>query len=162
MKTFQTCLIILALSAIVISCEKDDEDFTQVSAFEKALHDEVNKYRASQGLSELVLQFIMVKEAQAHAVGRANGTITEEGVIADMNERWHTVESKLGVNNISNKAQISSQITNQTAAEVVAEWASHPDGRSLLEGEYTQSGPGIGTTSDGRTYIMHMFCKWTE
>ena len=162
MKTFQTCLIILAMSAIVISCEKDDEDFTQVSAFENALHNEVNKYRASEGLSELALQFIMVKEAQAHAVGRANGTIAEEDAAADMNERWHTVESKLGVNNISNEAQISSQITTQTAAEVVAAWAANPDGKALLEGDYTLSGPGIGTTSDGRTYIMHMFCKWTE
>jgi len=162
MNTFRTCILILAMGALIISCEKDDEDFTQVSAFENELHKEVNKYRVSQGLSELALQFVMVKESQAHARGRANGSITEEGATADMNERWHTVESKLGVNNISNKAQIASQITTQTAAEVVAEWAANPDGKELLEGDYTISGPGIGTTSDGRTYIMHMFCKWTE
>jgi len=153
--------MILAMGTIVLSCEKD-EDFTQVSAFEKALHDEVNKYRAAQGLNELVLQFIMVKEAQAHAVGRANGSISEADADADINERWHTIEGKLGVNNVSNEATISWQITTQSAAEVVAEWAANPDGKKLLEGEYTQSGPGIGTTSDGRTYILHMFCKWTE
>jgi len=162
MKTFRTCILILAMSAIVVSCEKDDEDFTQVSAFENELHKEVNKYRVSQGMSELVLQFVMVKEAQAHARGRANGSISEETALGDIKERWNTVEDKLGAANISNEQSISSQITTQTAAEVVAEWASHPDGRNLLEGDYTQSGPGIGTTSDGRTYILHMFCKWTE
>ncbi len=149
------------MSAVMVSCEKDD-DFTQVSAFEKALHDEVNNYRVSQGLDELVLQFVMVKEAQEHSIGRANGSISEADADADIRERWHTIEGKLGVNNISNEATISWQITTQTAAEVVAAWAADPNGKALLEGNYTQSGPGIGTTSDGRTYILHMFCKWTQ
>lgn len=151
--------MILALSTIVISCEKDD-DFTQVSAFENALHTEVNKYRTSEGLNDLVLQFIMVKEAQSHAIGLANGSITDP--TGDMNERWHTVESKLGVNNISNKAQISYQTDVQDAAAVVAAWAADSVGQIILKGDYTQSGPGVGQTSDGRIYIMHMFCKWSE
>lgn len=154
-------MIILALVAIVISCEKDD-DFTKVTVFEKALHDEVNSYRKSQGLEELVLQFVMVKEAQAHAKGRANGSISDADVEDDINERWHTIEGKLGVNNVSNEWAIQSQITTQTAAEVVAVWVANEDLKEILEGNLTQSGPGIGITSDGRTYILHMFCKWTE
>ncbi len=154
-------MMILLLGAIFPSCEKNDE-FTQVSAFENALHNEVNKYRQSQGLNELVLQFIMVKEAQAHAVGRANGSITEADVYSDMMTRWHTVEGKLGVPNVSNETFISSEIMTSTAAEVVASWAADSIGKIILEGDYTQSGPGTGTTSDGRTYIMHMFCKWSE
>ena len=151
--------MILALSTIAISCEKD-EDFTQVSAFENALHAEVNKYRTSEGLNDLVLQFIMVKEAQGHTIGLANGSITDP--TGDMNERWHTVESKLGVNNISNKAHISYQTDVQDAAAVVAAWAADSVGQIILKGDYTQSGPGVGQTSDGRIYIMHMFCKWSE
>jgi uncharacterized protein YkwD len=162
MKTVRTCLIIFALSIIAVTCKKDDEDFTQVSAFEKALHDEVNNYRATQGLNQLTLQFIMVKEAQAHARGRANGTISAADVQSDMMTRWNTVGSKLGVPNVSNEAYISTQITTQTAAEVVAAWAADSVGKIILDGDYTQSGPGTGTTSDGRTYIMHMFCKWTK
>ncbi len=161
MKTIRTCIMILAMSALILSCEKDD-DFTNVSAYEKALHDEVNNYRVSQGLNELVLQFVMVKEAQDHAKGRANGSISEDDANDDINERWHTIEGKLGVNNISNEATISWQITTETAAEVVAAWVADPNGKALLEGDYTQSGPGIATTSDGRTYILHMFCKYTN
>ena len=121
MKTHRAYILILALSVIVISCEKNEE-FTQVGVYEQQLHDEVNKYRASQGLNELVLQFVMVKEAQLHAIGRANGSITQENAVADINERWHTIESKLGVNNVSNEWAIQTQITTQSAAEVVAEW----------------------------------------
>lgn len=162
MKTIRTSILILALSTILITCEKDD-DFTQVSAFENELHNEVNKYREAENLNEqLVLQFVMVKEAQAHSIGRANGSISEQDVTADMNERWQTVENKLGVNQVSNEAYFSSQITTQTAAEVVAAWAADSIGQIILKGDYTQSGPGIGMTSDGRTYIMHMLCKWTE
>ena len=161
MKTHRAYILILVLGIIAISCEKDEE-FTQVSVFEQQLHDEVNKYRAEQGLNELVLQFVMVKEAQAHAIGRANGSISEENAIADINERWHTVESKLGVNNVSNEWTIRMQITTETAAQVVAAWAANPDIKEILDADLTQSGPGVGTTSDGRTYILHMFCKWTE
>ena len=161
MKTLRTYILIFAMSTILVSCEKDD-DFTQVSAFENELHNEVNKYRKAEGLKELVLQFVMVKEAQSHSIGRANGSISDSDAAADMNERWHTVESKLGVNNVSNKAYVSAQIMTQTAAEVVVAWAADSIGQIILEGDYTQSGPGIGTTSDGRTYIMHMFCKWSE
>ena len=161
MKTLRTCIMILALSSFVISCEKN-EDFTQVSAFENQLHNEVNKYRVSAGKEELVLQFIMVKEAKAHAVGRANGTISDADAAADMEIRWHTVEEKLGVPNVSNESYLSMQITTQTAAEVVAIWAADSLGKIILEGDLTQSGPGTGTTSDGRTYIMHMLCKWTQ
>jgi uncharacterized protein YkwD len=161
MKTHRTYILILILAIIVISCEKD-EDFTQVSVFEKQLHDEVNKYRTSQGLNELVLQFVMVKEAQAHAAGRANGSITQENAGGDINERWHTIESKLGVNNVSNEWAIQAQITTQSAAEVVAEWVDNPEIKEILEDDFTQSGPGVGTTSDGRTYILHMFCLWSE
>jgi uncharacterized protein YkwD len=162
MKAIRISIVILALGAIVVSCEKNNDEFTQVSAFEKALHDEVNKYRASMGLNELVLQFIMVKEAKNHAIGRANGSISEADAEADIKQRWHTVEGKLGVTNISNESTIEWQITTQTAAETVAEWTSSPEGRALIESDFTQSGPGTGTTSDGRTYILHMFCKWSE
>ena len=153
--------MILALGAIVTSCEKDD-DFTQVSAFESQLHNELNNYRKGKGLSELVLQFVMVKEAQEHAVGWANGSINQDNYIADIEQRWHNVEGKLGVANISNERTILTQITTQTAAEVVAEWAVDSTFASWMEEDLTQSGPGTGTTSDGRTYIVHMLCKWEE
>ena len=160
MRTLRTCIMILALGSIALSCEKDD-DFTQVSAFENALHNEVNKYRKDNGFEkDLVLQYIMVKEAQAHAVGLANGSITDPS--ADMNERWQTVENKLGVNNISNEAYFSYQTNTEDAAAVVAALAADSVGLIILKGDYTQSGPGVGKTSDGRIYIMHMLCKYTN
>ncbi len=162
MKTVRIFIWISAISLLLVGCKKENDDFVQVSVFEKALHDEVNAYRASKGLNELVLQFIMVKEAKEHANGRANGSISDEDAAGDINERWYTIEGKLGVNNISNEAYITSQITTQTAAEVVAAWASDSIGRLILEADYTQSGPGTGMTSDGRTYILHLFCKYTE
>jgi uncharacterized protein YkwD len=160
MKTLRTFIMILAMSLIAISCEKD-EDFTQVSSFENALHNEVNEYRKGQGFeNDLVLQFIMVKEAQDHANGLANGSITDPA--GDINERWHSVESKLGVNNISNKANFSYQTDSQDAAAIVASWAADSIGHIILNSDLTQSGPGVGITSDGRIYIMHMLCKWSE
>ncbi len=49
MKTIRTIVTILALAAIVVSCEKDDEDQIHISAFEDQLHKAVNDYRDFRG-----------------------------------------------------------------------------------------------------------------
>lgn len=159
MKTLTTFILVFALGAIMISCEKN-EDFTQVSTYEKALHDEVVAYRASQGLGNLVLQFVMVKEAQNHSVDLANGTRTDP--LVGLENRYTTILDKLVlVQNqpYANHATIFSTVTNLSAKEVVESWAEDSAIAVIMKGDFTQSGPGIGNTSDGRTYITHMFLK---
>jgi uncharacterized protein YkwD len=170
MKTIRTIFTILVLASVLFSCKKNDDDL-HITAFEDQLHKAVNNYRKSEGLNELAHNFdVLSRESKGHAEGRANGSIPDNFVENDMNERWHTVADKLGVNNVTNQAHISSIYTGditaanaaEVAAAVVAAWASNPSGREILKGEYTIHGPGEGKTSDGRTYIMHMFCKFTN
>jgi uncharacterized protein YkwD len=155
---------------MTLSCEKD-EDFLRITAFENELHEAVNNYRTSNGLNELAHNFdILSREAKAHAQGRASGNISESQVQDDMEERWATVWDKLGINNVSNESYISAEIqdpitvdnASQIAAAVVDLWASDTIGEIILKGDYTIHGPGEGKTSDGRTYIMHMFCKFEQ
>ncbi|KKK63948.1 hypothetical protein LCGC14_2989140 [marine sediment metagenome] len=154
------------MGAITISCEKDD-DFTQVSAFENALYTEVNKYRKDQGFEkDLILQFIMVKEAQDHANGLANGSITDPA--GDINERWHTVESKLGVNNISNKANFSYQTDTQDAAAIVAAWPRRRPASVAASGGCSSTTPAASDNGAscrlpvgcGRL-LSRLFRRWT-
>ena len=170
MKTVRTIISILALSAILFSCEKK-EDNISITAFEDQLHKAVNNYRSAAGLNSLTHNFdILSKESKAHAAGRANGTIADDKVYEDIQQRWHTIEGKLGVNNVSNEQYlpaivlepITSANAGSVAAAVVNLWAADSIGKIILEGDYTIHGPGEAKTSDGRTYIMHLLCKFTQ
>ncbi len=170
MRTIRTIITILALVAVSISCDKDNDDI-HITGFEDQLHKAVNEYRVARGLNELAHNFdVLSRESKAHAEGRANGSIADNMIQNDMNERWHTVDDKLGVNNVTNQANMGSIVTGDIttgnaasiAAQVVANWADNPSGKVLLEGDYTIHGPGEGKTSDGRTYVMHMMCKFTN
>ena len=170
MRTIRTIVTILTLAAVLVSCKKNDDDL-HITGFEDQLHKAVNDYRTSRGLNALAHNFdILSKEAKAHAEGRANGTILENMIQNDMNERWHTVDDKLGVNNVTNQAHMGSTVQGDItggnaaaiAAQVVAQWAENASGKAILEQEATIHGPGEGKTSDGRTYIMYMICKFTN
>ncbi len=151
-----TALAILGLVS-TWSCKKDDDDFTRVTAFEKAIHDEVNDHRVSQGLNELVLQFVMVKEAKIHSEKMANGEI--ELGYETIEDRFDVVKDKLGG---TNYGALVSYTRNQTAEELVASWIADTSYVKVLEGEYTQSGPGTAQASDGGTYVTHMFLNIPE
>lgn len=171
MKTIRSILTILALAAITISCEKKDDDFLQITDFERKLHAAINNYRTGASLNELTHDYNVVsRESKGHSEGRANGTITDEMVGDDLNQRWQNIENKFGVNNVSNPAILLSMVTGdinsgnsaEVAASLVADWAADADTREDLEGDYTLVGPGEGRTSDGRTYVTIIFCKFEQ
>lgn len=170
MRTIKTIITIFALAAIVVSCEKDDDNL-HITDFERKIHIAINDYRKAVSLNELTHDYNVVsRESKGHSEGRANGTITDETASGDLNQRWQNIENKFGVNNVSNPAILLSLITGDTnsgtaaevAADLVAGWAENPDTREDLEGDYTLVGPGEGRTSDGRIYITVIFCKFEQ
>ncbi len=170
MKTIRTASLIFAICVIAISCEKKDNDL-HISAFEDQLHKAVNAYRDTAGFNILAHNFdVLSREAKAHAKGRADGSISESDVYADMEERWIRVYDKWGIGNVSNhrnlRGTVTGEITSLNVVEVAAglvhAWASDSIGRSILEGDYTVHGPGESKASDGTTYVMHMMCKFNQ
>ena len=170
MRTIRTIITLLALAAIVLSCEKKDDQI-HITVFEDQLHKAVNAYRDSAGLSTLSHNFdVLSKESKGHAEGRANGSISENQVYDDMEDRWIRVYDKWGINNVSNHKVLSGIVTGEinslnaaaVAKDMVRIWASDPEGKIRLEGDYTVHGLGEAKASDGRTYIMHMMCKFQQ
>jgi uncharacterized protein YkwD len=137
------------IALICQTCKKDD-DFYHISAYEENLHQSVNEYRKSQGLNELVLQPVMVIEAQANSVDWKNGGDPSSGLQA----RFETVIEKLGG---TSYGAITSMVYNLPPDSVVHYWSVDSIANDILLGEYTQSGPGVATGSDNKIYITHMF-----
>ena len=145
-------MMIVTVFLAVPSCN-EDEEFTHVSAFEKKLHDLVNEYRTSQGLNELVLQFVMVKEAQAHSTEWAAGNLGEDPT-QGLTDRFLTIKDKIGGTNTN---AILSVFGDVPADTIVNYWINDADMRTVLKGEYTQSGPGVARDNEGLVYVTHMF-----
>jgi uncharacterized protein YkwD len=141
--------LILLFVIICISCKKDDEWY-HITAYEENLHRYVNEYRKSQGKNELVLQYVMVVEAQGHSKDwEASGD-----PVTGLQERFKTVIEKIGG---TNSAAITSIAYNLPPDSVVNRWIADTSIRAILLDVYTQSGPGIAEGDDNAIYITHMF-----
>lgn len=142
-------ILVLIIASVCHTCKKDD-DFYHISAYEENLHYYVNEYRTSKGLNELVLQPVMVIEAQANSVDWKNGGDPSSG----LQSRFESVIEKLGG---TSYGAITSIVNNLSPDSVVHYWQSDTVVNPILLGEYTQSGPGIARGSDDEIYITHMF-----
>jgi uncharacterized protein YkwD len=141
--------LIIIILIICISCKKDD-DWYHISAYEENLHRYVNEFRASQGKSQLVLQPIMVVEAQGNSKDwRKSGDCS-----AGLQERFENVIEKIGG---TNYGVITSIAYNLTPDSVVNTWIADSTCRAILLNDYTQSGPGISKGDNNAIYITHMF-----
>ena len=141
--------LILIIVTICLTCKKDD-DWYHITAYEEQLHKCVNEFRKSKGKNELVLQFVMVVEAQGHSKDWKNSG----DPVAGLQERFDEVIEKIGG---TNYGAITSLVYNLPPDSVVNRWIADSSARAILLDVYTQSGPGIAEGDNNARYITHMF-----
>ena len=150
----RTLLTICLVGIIVLSCKKD-EPFYQVDAFEMELHNNVNKYRQSQGLSDLVFFHDLFVEARQQSTAWNNSGNPTEGLDARMDkimEHWKPVNLDVLLSTINSK--------DTTAARIVVEgWIQDSTINAVITDDHIQSGPGISVDDNGKVYITHFFMK---
>jgi hypothetical protein len=149
-RIFRFCSFLVFVLFISTTCKKDD-DWYHISAYEEKLNRCVNDYRESQGKSQLVLQPVMVVEAQANSKEWRDGGNS----VAGLQDRFDAVIEKLGG---TNYAAITSIAYNLFPADsVVNHWIADTATRAILLDVYTQSGPGIAFGKNNEIFITHMF-----
>jgi hypothetical protein len=150
----RTLLTICMVGIIIISCKKD-EPFYQVDAFEMELHHNVNKYRQSQGLSDLFFFHDLFIEARQQSTAWKNSGNPSEGMQARVDkiyEHWEPVNFDVLLSTINGK--------DTTAARIVVEyWIQDSVMSAVLRDDFIQSGPGIAQGDDGKVYITQFFMK---
>jgi len=141
--------LVMIIATICLTCKKDD-DWYHITAYEENLNRFVNEFRESQGKSRLVLQPIMVVEAQGHCKDwKESGD-----PVAGLQERFDAIVEKIGGNN---SGVITSKVYNLSPDSVVNLWIADSSARAILLDVYTQSGPGIAEGENNAIYITHMF-----
>ncbi len=154
-QTLRTFFAICMVGMLVLSCKKD-EPFYQVDAFETELHRNVNKYRQSQGLSDLVFFHDLFIEARQQSTAWKDSGDPTSGLFDRMNkitEHWKPV-TPLDV--------ITSTINSKdtVAARLVVEyWIQDSTLRSIITDDHIQSGPGISVGDNDKVFITHFFMK---
>ena len=151
----RTLLAICMVGIIVVSCKKD-EPYYQVDAFEMELHNKVNKYRQSQGLSDLVFFHDLFVEARQQSAAWMNSANPTEGLDARMDkidEHWEPVNPvDVLLATINSKDTVAARI-------VVESWIKDSTAHSIITDDHIQSGPGIAEDANGKVYITHFFMK---
>ena len=155
MRILRTFLMTCVLGTIVLSCEKNKDPFYQVDAFETELHKNVNKFRRSQGLSELVFFHDLFIEAREQSLDWKNTGNPTQG----LDERMQTIEEHWNPTRLAliNGGSISKDTT--AARLVVESWIQDSMSRTILIDDFVQSGPGIAVGDNGEVYINHFFMK---
>jgi hypothetical protein len=149
-----TLLALCLVSFIANSCKKD-EPFYQVDAFELELHNNVNKYRQSQGLRDLVFFHDLFVEVRQQSAAWLNSGNPQEGLqdrFDKILEHWEPVNLDVLLSSINSKDTAAARI-------VVENWIQDSLTRSIITEDHIQSGPGIAQGSDGQVYITHFFMK---
>jgi hypothetical protein len=154
---FRLFLVISMTGVTVVSCKKD-EPYYQVDPFEMEIHNQVNRYRQSQGLSDLIFFHDLFVEARQQSEAWRNTGNPSEGFDA----RWQKIiEHWEPVNLGALSAKINGKDT--TAARIVVDgWRQDSAASAIMLGDFIQSGPGIAEGEDGWVYITHFFMKIEE
>lgn len=152
--SIRTLMTICLVGIIVLSCKKD-EPFYQVDDFETELHRNVNKYRQSQGLSDLVFFHDLFIEARQQSADWKNSGNPQQG----LNERWDKIIEHWEPVNLDVLLSTINSKDTAAARMVVEYWIQDSLSRAVLTDDHIQSGPGIAEGEDGTVYITHFFMK---
>ena len=156
----QITAIFLSMMVFVIflftsGCKKD-QALTHITDFENKINTAVNNYRATKGLNFIILQYLMVEDAQNHSKKMASGSVpygvnSMDEVMINLN----TLKNNLGGDALGAVVQFSE---SENADTILNRMVRDPLKRQVLEGNFNQT--GVGSAKDaasGKWYVTQTF-----
>lgn len=147
---FKAGIIIFFLLPIFGACSKD-KDFNRISAFEKNIHDAINKHRRSLNKPEMVLQLLLMDNAHDYSAKMANGTqaLGVDGIIGELGAL---------ATNLTGDAYSAWVATCQyeNADSVMSIILKDVEIKAAIEGDFNQSAVGAVENTAGTFYITHL------
>ena len=121
---------------------------------ETAVYDQINKYRASFGLSPLSLDSRISKLARTHSQNMANGAVPfgHDGFEQRVQALAKAIPYLAAAENVA-----SNQGYNDPATQAVQGWLKSDGHRRHIEGQYNLTGIGIALNAKGQYYFTQIF-----
>ncbi len=155
MKKSIICLFIL-LSALMIGTTNcgEEEGFHQIAQIEREVYLKINNYRTSNGLSSLVEQFLLFKEARMVSDKIASNAydLNDPEAKQDLGE----LADNLGG---TSYALLTFSVEVENSDSIMNRMKRTPEYTDILLGEYSQCGVGFSTDSDNNHFVAVMFVE---
>lgn len=124
----------------------------KTTELEKSVFEQINRYRASKGLSKLTLNANISKQARIHSKNMANGKVpfSHKGFERRVNS--------IPINYRSASENVAfNQNYSDPANQAVIGWIDSPGHLKNLKGKYNLTGVGVATNSEGEVYLTQIF-----
>lgn len=143
--------VIVTIALLINSTCKKDESFTQVSAFERGIHNAINDHRVSLGKPQMVLQFLLIDDAQLYSIKMANESVAfgTEGVAKDL----QTQKTLLAADSSGVWVAYCEYENVDSVMYIVLK---NPESKALIEGYFNQSAVGTAKDVNGNFYITNL------
>ena len=149
---FRLLFAVFAMTAVFSACKKD-ESFSQVTVFERGIHDAINDHRVSVSKPEMVLQFLMIDDAQSASAKLANGTVTGiEPIVTDL----RILQTNLG--GVASSVW-TAECQYENVDSVMSIVLGNAEIKATIEGNFNQSAVGAVKDSDGIFHITHLLMQ---
>ena len=127
-----------------------------LASIEKAVHDQVNQYRANRGLPPLSLNYRITEQAQIHSRNMANGTVgfSHDG----FNQRVQTIAKVIPLTTSAENVAYNQGYSNP-ATQAVQNWLNSSGHRVNIEGSNNLTGVGVAKNARGEYYFTQIFIR---
>lgn len=127
------------------------------------IHDEVNRYRVSEGMPALKFHSGLTRVARSHSrFMRDNaGKFSIEGRLIShygIDARRMLVDKKYGIEEMAENVIASHDMGqgNDLAAKMVRGWLRSPNHRHNIRSQWANSGMAVEFDSEGRVFVTHL------
>jgi uncharacterized protein YkwD len=122
------------------------------NTLERAIFTQINKYRASNGMSPLVRNAKIDNQARTHSQNMANGTVPFSH--QDFSNRVKSIG--IAYNGAAENIAYN-QGYKDPATQAVQGWLKSPGHKKNIEGNYSQTGIGVAVNTKGEIYFTEIF-----
>jgi uncharacterized protein YkwD len=127
---------------------------SDTQSLEQAAHDQVNRYRASQGLPALAWNEAIAAQARNHSNAMAQGQTAFGHGGFDGRVKATGVSFSGAAENVA-----YSQGYNNPVDVAVDGWIKSPGHKSNMEGDYNTAGIGVARNAQGEIYFTQVFLR---
>jgi uncharacterized protein YkwD len=125
---------------------------SQTNALEKSIFEQINRYRASKGMSKLTINPNITKQARIHSQNMARGKVPFshngfEGRVKNLPIKFNSAAENVAYN----------LGYSDPASEAVQGWIKSPGHLTNIKGKYNLTGIGVATNKEGEVYLTQIF-----
>jgi uncharacterized protein YkwD len=131
-------------------------DTAAFADLEQAVHEQVNAYRAEQGLPPLTLDERISQQSRLHSEAMASGQapFSHDG----FEQRVQTIARSLPYRTAAENVAYN-QGFSDPVAQAVAGWIDSPGHRVNMEGNFDLTGIGVARNDAGEYYFTQVFIR---